>query len=90
METVIHLWLVWLIAMLGFAAYTILNHAERVASILNLVQLKLGDITPLFFNGRKFTWFVVSAVITFGFFILFSVSLFLNIIRAIRLSVKLF
>ena len=90
METVISLWPLWLIGTLAFAAYTIINHMNRIAAILGRIDLNLKDISPLFFNGRKFTWFVISAIITFGFFVLFNVSLFINIMRAIRLSVKLF
>jgi hypothetical protein len=90
METVISLWPLWLIATLGFASYTVINHMGRIAAILGKIDLTLKDIAPLFFNGRKFTWFVVSAFVTFGFFILFNVSLFINIMRAIKLSVKLF
>jgi hypothetical protein len=90
MEIIITLWPLWLIAFLAFAAYTIINHMDRISSILAKIDLNLKDIAPLFFNGRKFTRFVISAFITFGFFMLFSVSLFIGIIRAIRLSVKLF
>jgi hypothetical protein len=90
METVISLWPLWLIGTLAFAAYTVVNHMERIAAILGKIDLKLKDIAPLFFNGRKFTWFVISALITYGFFMLFSVSLFIGIMRAIRVSVKLF
>jgi hypothetical protein len=90
MELIVNLWFVWLIGMLAFAAYTVLNQLERVAAILGKIDLALKDIAPLFFNGRKFTLFVISAFITFGFFMLFSVSLFINIMQAIKLSVKLF
>ncbi|HUI93798.1 MAG TPA: hypothetical protein VLX68_16265 [Chitinivibrionales bacterium] len=90
MDAIIILWPLWLIAMLAFAAYAIINHADRIASILKKIDLKMADIAPLFFNGRKFTWFVVSACIAFGFFILFDVSLFISVMRAIKLSVKLF
>ena len=90
MEQVIHLWFLWLIGMLGFAAYAVINHTDRIAAILSEIDLRLKDIAPLFFNGRKFTWFVISAFVAFGFFMLFSVSLFLNIMRAIKVSFKLF
>ena len=90
MEIIILLWPLWLIATLAFAAYTVLNHMDRIASILAKIDLNLKDIAPLFFNGRKFTWLVISALITYGFFMLFSVSLFIGIMRAIRVSVKLF
>lgn len=90
METVISLWPLWLIGALAFASYTAINHMARIAAVLGKIDMKLKDIAPLFFNGRKFIWFVISAFITFGFFMLFSVSLFINIIRAIRLTVKLF
>lgn len=90
METLIHLWFVWLVLMLGSAAYTILNQVDRMKSILAKIDLNLKDIAPLFFNGRKFTLFVISAVVTFGFFILFSVSIFINIVHAIGVHVKLF
>ena len=90
MEIVIHLWLLWLIGMLACGAYAAVNHLERIASILRKIDLKLQDIAPLFFNGRKFNKFIISLFITFGFFVLFCVSLFINIMRAIRLDVKLF
>jgi hypothetical protein len=90
MEIIITLWPLWLIAFLAFATYTVLNHMDRIASILAKIDLNLKDIAPLFFNGRKFTWLVISALITYGFFMLFSVSLFIGIMRAIRVSVKLF
>ena len=90
MEFLIHLWFVWLVLMLGFAAYTVLNQVDRMKSIIAKIDLNLKDIAPLFFNGRKFTWFVISAVVTFGFFILFSVSIFINIVHAIGVHVKLF
>jgi hypothetical protein len=76
--------------MLGFAAYAIINHMDRLSAILRRVDLNLKDIAPLFFNDKKFTRLVISAVVTFGFFILFSVSLIINIVRAMRVSVKLF
>ncbi len=76
--------------MLGFAAYAIINHMDRISAILRRVDLNLKDVAPLFFNGWKFTRFVISALVAFGFFILFSVALVINIIRAIRVSVKLF
>jgi hypothetical protein len=90
METLINLWFVWLVLLLGCAAYTVLNQVDRMKSILAKIDLNLKDVAPLFFNGRKFTWFVIAAVMTFGFFILFSVSIFINIVHAIGVHVKLF
>jgi hypothetical protein len=90
MELLVNLWFVWLLGMLVFAAYTVINQMDRIAAILARINLTLKEIAPLFFNGRKFTLFVISAFIAFGFFILFSVSLFINIMQAIKLSVKLF
>ncbi|MDD5674428.1 MAG: hypothetical protein PHC61_09705 [Chitinivibrionales bacterium] len=90
MEIVIHLWPLWLIGMLAGGAYMVANQVERIAPIFKKINLTLQDIAPLFFNGRKFTAFIVSIFLTFGFFILFCVSMFINIMRAVRLSVKLF
>lgn len=90
MEIVVHWWFVWLIGMLAAGAYAVINQLDRVASVLAKIDLKLKDIAPLFFNGRKFTWFVISVFITFGFFILFCVSIFINVLHAAQVSVKLF
>jgi hypothetical protein len=67
MDIVIHWWFVWLIGMLAAGAYAVLNQVDRIASILAKIDLKLKDISPLFFNGRKFTWFVISVFVAFGF-----------------------
>jgi hypothetical protein len=90
MELVINLWILWMIGMLACGAYAVINHLDRIASILGKINLNLQDIMPLFFNGRKFTRFIIAAFITFGFSVLFCVSLFVSVMRAIRLEVKLF
>lgn len=90
MDIVIHWWFVWLIGMLAFGAYAVLNQVDRISFIIAKIDLNLKEIAPLFFNGRKFTWFIISIFVAFGFFLLFCVSMFINILHAAQVSVKLF